>query len=62
MSYVGLTFDDFDYVTTYENSHNCKPNPQYFIDLLNKFNLKPSEVILFGNNTYAHCNYGCICV
>lgn len=52
MSFVDLKFEDFDFVTTYENSYNCKPNPQYFIDLLNKFNLKPEEVILFGNNTY----------
>lgn len=52
MGFVGLFMDDFDYVTSYENCCNCKPNPQYFIDLLEKFNLKPEEVILFGNNTY----------
>lgn len=52
MSYIGLNEEDFDYVTYYENSSYCKPNPMYFKKLLNKFNLKPEEVIVFGNNTY----------
>ena len=50
MSFIGLKENDFDYVTAYENSSFCKPNPMYFKDLLNKFNLKPDEVILFGNS------------
>ncbi len=52
LSFLGLTFDDFDYITYYENSCYCKPNPKYFTDLLDRFNLKPEEVILFGNDTY----------
>jgi FMN phosphatase YigB (HAD superfamily) len=43
--------NDFDLVTTYENSSFCKPNPAYFTDLLNRFGLSADEVILFGNNT-----------
>lgn len=50
MSFVDLKKEDFAYVTTYENSSFCKPNPKYFLMLLEKFNLKPEEVILFGNN------------
>lgn len=52
MSFVGLSENDFDYVTTYENSSFCKPNQMYFLDLLSKLDLKAEEVILFGNNTY----------
>ena len=52
MSYIGLKEEDFDYVSYYENSSYCKPNPMYFKKLLNKFNLKPEEVIVFGNHTY----------
>lgn len=61
MSFVGLSNDDFDYITTYENSRYSKPNPKYFIELLNKYQLKPDEVILFGNNTYedGDCSYAC---
>jgi FMN phosphatase YigB (HAD superfamily) len=60
MGFTDLIESDFDYITTYENSRFCKPNPNYFIDLLNKFNLKSDEVIVFGNNTYedGECSLG----
>ena len=59
MSFIGLKEDDFKLITAYNNSINCKPNPQYFIDILNKYNLDPSEVILFGNNILedGYCSY-----
>ena len=50
MSFVGLREQDFEFVTAYENYNFSKPNPMYFKGLLEKFNLKPEEVILFGNN------------
>lgn len=50
MNFVNLKESDFDYITAYENSSYTKPNPKYFKVLLNKFDLLPSEVILFGNN------------
>ena len=52
LSFIGLKEDDFEYITDYSNSIYCKPNPMYFKSLLEKFSLKPEEVILFGNNTY----------
>lgn len=52
LSFINLKPEDFAYVTSYENSRYCKPNPLYFKDLLEKFSLKPEEVILFGNNDY----------
>ena len=60
MESAGLEVSDFDYITSFENSRFCKPNPSYFIDLLNKFNLKPDEVIVIGNNTYedGECSLG----
>ena len=59
MGYIGLKEEDFDYVTYYENCRYSKPNPKYFIDLLNKFDLQADEVIVFGNNTYedGECSY-----
>lgn len=61
MSFVNLKEDDFDYVTSYENSRYCKPNPKYFMELLKMFNLKPEEVIVFGNNTFedGECSLAC---
>ena len=52
MAISDLYEEDFDLVTAYENSSFCKPNPAYFIDLMKRFNLKPEEVIVFGNNTF----------
>lgn len=61
MSFIGLKEDDFDFITTYENSRFTKPNTNYFIELLKKFNLKSDEVILFGNNTIedGDCSFDC---
>ena len=61
MSFIGLKEADFDYITTYENSNYCKPNPLYFKMLLDKFNLKSDEVILFGNNTYEDGECALLC-
>lgn len=52
MGFIGLKEEDFDFISTYENFSFSKPNPMYFITLLKKFDLKPEEVILFGNNNY----------
>ena len=61
MSFVGLKKEDFDFVTAYENFSYSKPNPKYFQELLNMFNLKGEEVILFGNNTLedGECSLAC---
>lgn len=50
MSFIDLNEDDFDGITSYEECFHCKPNPKYFLDLLEKYHLKGEEVILFGNN------------
>ena len=50
MSFVGLEENDFDYITSYENSHFTKPNPKFYEEFLEKNNLLPSEVIYFGNS------------
>ena len=49
---AGINPDDFAYITGYEDSYYCKPNPMYFKALLEKFNLKSDEVIVFGNNDF----------
>lgn len=50
IDFAGLNKDDFDFVTTMENFSFSKPNPMYFKTLLDKYNLSPDEVIVFGNN------------
>ena len=48
--WAGLEPTDFDYVTTYENSYYCKPNPTYYTDLCEKMGLYPQEVLMVGND------------
>lgn len=48
--WAGLEPEDFAYVTTYENSFFCKPNPLYYVDLAKKMGLNPEEVLMVGND------------
>lgn len=50
MGFVGLKEEDFEYITLMESYNYSKPNPMFFIKLLDMLKLKPEEVIMFGNN------------
>ena len=50
MRWAGLSADDFQLVTTYENSSFCKPNPDYYREILGKLNLKPEECLMVGDS------------
>lgn len=49
--WTGLAPSDFSYISTYENSHYCKPNPKYYTELLDRLGLKAEECIMVGNDT-----------
>ena len=48
--WAGLATDDFELITTYENSCHCKPNQQYYLDILDSQGLKPEECLMVGND------------
>ncbi len=50
LTWSGLNPNDFKYITTYENSSFTKPKKEYFDEILNKFNLKASDIIYIGND------------
>lgn len=50
LGFVGLKESDFDYISNYSNSTYSKPNPKFFEEVLEKNNLKPEEVLFFGNS------------
>ena len=50
MRWAGLDIEDFAEYTTYENCHFCKPNPKYYLELLERHDLKPEECIMVGND------------
>ena len=50
MGWVGLKPEMFDLVTTAHTSSYCKPNPQYFQEILDRFGTKPEEALMIGND------------
>lgn len=48
--WAGLQPNDFELVTTYENSRFCKPNPDYYREILGKLDLDGSECLMVGND------------
>ncbi|MDF2540420.1 MAG: hypothetical protein K0S47_138 [Herbinix sp.] len=50
MSWAGLNPADFDLITTYENSSYCKPNLEYYKDILQKVRRQPKDCLMIGND------------
>ena len=50
LSWVGLTLEDFSHVTSYENYTTCKPNPEYYGEILRNTGKRPEECLMVGND------------
>ena len=50
IGWAGLEPDDFIIWTTYEDSCYCKPNPDYFRDLMKRTGLDVKDCIMVGND------------
>lgn len=48
--WAGLQPEDFALVTTYENSRHCKPNMEYYRDILAQQDLDAADCIMVGND------------
>lgn len=48
--WAGLDTSDFELITTYENSSHCKPNPDYYWEIMGKLKVKPEECVMVGND------------
>ena len=48
--WAGLDPAAFTLYTTYENSHYCKPNPDYYREILEKLGYAPQECAMVGND------------
>lgn len=48
--WAGLEPEDFLFYTTYEDSVHCKPNPEYYRDILKRAHLCPEECLMVGND------------
>ena len=50
IAWAGLSPKDFEIFTTYENSHYCKPNPDYYREVMAKLKVYPEECLMVGND------------
>ena len=50
IDWAGLGGLPFAFLTTYENSHFCKPNPQYYLEILEKLECRPDEAVMIGDS------------
>ena len=50
VEWTGMDVSDFEAFTTYENCRYCKPNPEYYTELLVSLDMKPEESLMVGND------------
>ena len=50
MRWAGLAPNDFELYTTYENISYCKPNLDYYREILRRLDLDPQECLMVGND------------
>ena len=48
--WAGFHPEDFSYISTYEKNHFCKPQLQYYEEVLQEIGKKPDQCIMVGND------------
>ena len=48
--WAGLSPEDFELYTTYENSSYCKPNPAYYQQILDRLGADAADCLMVGND------------
>lgn len=50
MYWAGLDPADFDLITCYEEMHACKPNLEYYKEIMTKIKVRPENCLMVGND------------
>ena len=50
LRWAGLEPSDFELYTTYENCRYCKPNVNYYREVLDQLDLSPEDCLMVGND------------
>lgn len=50
IEWAGVNSKDFEYISTYENSCFCKPNGEYYNEILKKCGLSADKCLMAGND------------
>lgn len=48
--WAGLDKEDFEFITTYENSYHCKPSAAYYREVTETAGVRAEECIMVGND------------
>ncbi|MEW6308239.1 MAG: HAD family hydrolase [Bacillota bacterium] len=51
LRWAGLDSGEFELITTYEDMHFCKPNPNYYREILALIGLEAAECLMAGNDS-----------
>ncbi|GAB6189335.1 HAD family hydrolase [Marinitoga arctica] len=52
INFINMLPENFYYISYMENSHFCKPNPNYFIEILDKLNIGFEECVMIGDSEF----------
>ncbi|MFC4547313.1 HAD family hydrolase [Paenactinomyces guangxiensis] len=50
MRWAGVDDLPFEWVTVYEETHYCKPRPEYYLEVAEYLSVKPQECVMVGND------------
>ncbi len=52
LKWAGLpyTADDYDFITTADNTHFAKPNPAYYAEIIGRLGIEPDEALMIGDS------------
>ncbi|MCH5162016.1 MAG: HAD family hydrolase [Clostridiales bacterium] len=50
VGWAGIDSGVFSHITSYENSHYCKPNPKYYEEIASVLGVEPSDCLMVGND------------
>jgi FMN phosphatase YigB (HAD superfamily) len=50
LNWIGLSPEDFALISSYDNSHYCKPNPGYYREIFELSGKNPEHCLMVGNN------------
>lgn len=50
LSWAGIPKDMFELITVYDNSSFCKPNPDYYREIMSKLSILPRDYLMVGND------------
>ncbi|HHY99295.1 MAG TPA: HAD family hydrolase [Firmicutes bacterium] len=60
LSWGGLADFDYKLITSYETMHFCKPNKEYYQEILDKIMRSPGECLMVGNDTEEDLSAGAL--